>query len=100
MYGGTTSSLVWGTNSKVSRSFQERTPTRRRGRMMCVRIISAKRVSQVDNGSRESRTRIAFWEGVVASGGGTRTVFTSVAGAGGGVTGGVARCDEEGVRGV
>ena len=68
--------------------------------MIWVRITSAKRSSHVDNGSRESRARIAFWDGVVVSGAGTRTVFTSVAGAGGGVAGGVVSCDAlvEGVR--
>lgn len=76
--------------------------------MTCVRIISAKRASQVDNGSRESKTRTG--NSVVVprtcesraesrSVGGTSTVLTSVdvTGAGGGVAGGVAGCETVGV---
>lgn len=98
-----TSSLVCFTYSNDSRSFQRRTPTRRRGRRTCVRTISAKRASHVNNGSCELRTRIEVpiagaaeveGEGENPFGGGARTVFPVTTGDDGGDN------SVEGVRGV
>jgi hypothetical protein len=96
---GLTSSLVCGTNSKDSRSFQRRTPTRRRGRITCSRIKSANRASQVDNGSRESNVPTGgFAESIGATGisvatagednWGEESRRTGVVSVGGGVGGG------------